>query len=294
MLPEELLKKVRLIEIGTRRVIDDVLSGNYRSHFKGQGLQFSDHRQYVAGDDVRHIDWKASARTKEPLVKKYEEERELNVFLVIDLSNSGHFGSKTKLKSEAIAEIAAMLASAANLTGDKIGALIFAGEVEKIIPPKKGRGHVLRIVRDILTHESRSPGTNLGQALETASRIMKHAGVVFILSDFLAQDYSNPLKRLARKHDVVAVRVNDGREWDVPEMGSLFIVDPETGEEGLVDTRSYRFRTWLAGFRKKNTEELLSLFRSSRVEELKIETREDYPEAVVRFFRARSSKRKRA
>lgn len=294
MLPEELLKKVRLIEISTRRVIDDVLSGNYRSHFKGQGLQFSEHRLYVAGDDVRHIDWKASARTKEPLVKKYEEERELNVLLVIDLSDSGQFGSKTKLKSEVIAEIAAMLASAANTTGDKIGALIFAGEVEKIIPPKKGRGHVLRIVRDILTHESRSSGTNLGLALETASRIMKHAGVVFILSDFLAQDYATPLKRLARKHDVVAVRVNDGREWDVPEMGSLFIVDPETGEEGLVDTRSYRFKTWLAGFKKKTTEETLSLFRASQVEELKIETREDYPEAVVRFFRARSSKRKRA
>lgn len=294
MLSEELLKKVRLIEISTRRVIDDVLSGNYRSHFKGQGLQFSDHRLYVAGDDVRHIDWKASARTREPVVKKYEEERELNVFLVIDLSASGHFGSKEKLKSEAIAEIAAMLAHAAIHTGDKIGALIFAGAVEKIIPPKKGRGHVLRIVRDILTFEPKSKGTNLSGALDTASRIMKHSGIVFILSDFIAEGYSLPLKRLARRHDTVAVRVNDGREWSVPEMGSLFIVDPESGEEGLVDTRSYRFKTWLSQYRKKSNEDLVQLFRSSGVEELKIETREDYAEAVVRFFRARSSKRKRA
>jgi len=294
VLPEDLQKKVRLIEIGTRRLIDDVLSGNYRTHFKGQGLTFSDHRVYVPGDDVRHIDWKASARTKEPLVKKYEEERELNVFLVIDLSGSGGFGSKEKLKSEVIAEISALLASAANLTGDKIGALIFAGEVEKIVAPKKGRGHVMRIVRDILTHRAASKGTNLAGALDTTYRIMKHAGIVFVLSDFLAEGYSKSLKRLARKHEVVAVRVGDGREWDVPEMGSVFVVDPETGEEGLMDTRSYRFRTWLSGFKKKMNDDLKNLFRSGRIEELRIDSREDYADAVVRFFRARSSKTKRA
>lgn len=294
MLPEELQKKVRLIEIGTRRIIDDVLSGNYRTHFKGQGLTFSDHRIYVPGDDVRHIDWKASARTKEPLVKKYEEERELNVFLVIDLSGSGEFGSREKLKSEVIAEISAMLAQAANATGDKIGALIFAGEVEKIVAPKKGRGHVMRIVRDILSHKPASKGTDLSEALDTTYRIMKHAGIVFILSDFIASDYSKPLKRLARKHEVVAVRVTDGREWEVPEMGSVFVVNPETGEEGLMDTRSYRFRSWLASFRKKMNEDLKQLFRSGKIEELRIESREDYADAVVRFFRARSSKTKRA
>ncbi len=294
MLPEELLKKVKLIEISTRRVMNDVMTGSYKSHFKGQGVQFSEHRQYVAGDDVRHIDWKVSARTRDPLVKKFDEERELNVFLVIDLSLSGGFGSKNKLKSEVIAEVSAVLAHAATMTGDKIGALIFSGEVEKMIPPKKGRSHVLRIVRDILGHQTQSKGTGLAQALDMASRVMKHSGVVFVLSDFMANDYSLALKRLSRKHDVVAVRVQDDHEWNVPDVGSLYIRNPETDEEGLIDTRSYRFKTWLKEFKKKTHEELKVLFRSSGVEELKIECREDYIEAVVRFFRIRSSKRRRA
>jgi len=294
MLSDELLKKVKLIEISTRRVMNDVMSGSYKSHFKGQGVQFSEHRQYVAGDDVRHIDWKVSARTREPLVKKFDEERELNVFLVIDLSLSGGFGSKNKLKSEVIAEVASVLAHAATMTGDKIGALIFSGKVEKMIPPKKGRSHVLRIVRDILAHESTSRGTGLQSALDMTARIMKHSGVVFILSDFIAENYALSLKRLSRKHDVVAFRVQDGHEWNVPEVGSLFIRNPETGEEGLIDTRSYRFKAWLKEFTKKTNEELGSLFRTGGVEELKIDCREDYIAAVVRFFRARASKRRRA
>ena len=212
MLPEEILRKVKLIEISTRKVVDDVLTGQYRSHFKGQGVQFSEHRLYVPGDDVRHINWKVSARTKDPLIKKYDEERELTVFIVVDVSGSQTFGSSEKLKSQIAAELGGMLAYAATHTGDRVGVLIFAGEVERIIPPKKGRQHILRVIRDLLTHQSTSRGTDLAGALEATGRIMKHSGVVFVISDFIAENYDIPLKRLARKHDVVAIRVEDEKE----------------------------------------------------------------------------------
>jgi uncharacterized protein (DUF58 family) len=291
MLSEELRKKVRLIEIQTRKVIDNVLTGQYRSHFKGHGVQFSEHRQYVPGDDIRHINWNVSARTRDPLVKKFEEERELSVFLVVDLSKSESFSSSTKLKSEIAAEIAGMLAYAASHTGDKVGVMIFAGEIEQIIPPRKGRQHILRIIRDILVHQTKTLGTDLAGALESAGRIMKHSGVVFVISDFIAKDYELPLKRLARKHDVVAVTVGDEREGLIPDIGKILLVDPETEEERLVDTSSYLFQEWFKEYRKQFESEVQSALKSSRIETLQILTKEDYGEAVVRFFRARSRKR---
>jgi uncharacterized protein (DUF58 family) len=287
MLSEELRKKVKQIEITTKRVINDVMSGGYRSHFKGQGMQFSEHRVYVAGDDVRHIDWKASARTKEPLVKKYEEERELNVFFVVDFSGSGLFGSKKTTKTEASAEIAALLATVAERSGDKTGMLLFAGEVEKRIAPKRGRSHLLRLVRDILAVEPKTKGTNLRGALETAARIMKHQGIVFVISDFLAEDYETALKRLARKNEVVAVRVRDRHEWEIPNIGAIAVVDPETGEEGVVDPRSFRFRNWFEKYKKEVDARFKTACRNAGVEELAIETREDHVQAVIRFFQVR-------
>jgi uncharacterized protein (DUF58 family) len=292
MLPEELLRKVQLIEITSRKVVDDVLSGQYKSHFKGHGVQFSEHRLYVPGDDVRHIDWKASARSRDPLIKKYDEERELSVFLAVDLSGSETFGSFHKLKSEVAAEIAGMLAHAATHTGDKVGVLIFAGKVEKIIPPKKGRQHILRVIRELLTYQAQSPGTDLAGALESTGRIMKHSGVVFLLSDFMAKDYEIPLKRLARRHDVVAVTLTDERETAIPELGQILLLDPETGEERLVDTASYGFKNWLKEHQREFEAEVQTNFRGSRVENLRILTKEDYGEAVVRFFRARARRKK--
>lgn len=293
MISPELQKKIKLIEISTRRILDDVMTGNYRSHFKGQGMQFAEHRTYVPGDDVRHIDWKVSARTRDVLVKKFEEERELNVFLVVDLSASGNFGSNEKLKIEAVAEIASMLAHAAAHTGDKVGALLFAGEVEKIIPPKKGRAHVLRIVRDILSHQTKSSGTNLKNALETAMRVMKHKGIVFVISDFIASDYDSAIQRLGRKHDVVAVRVMDGKEFEIPPIGSVFLLNPETQEETTIDTRSYAFKKWIELEKKENEQRYQKTFLRSRIEELAVQSKEDYGEAVVRFFRARHQRRSR-
>lgn len=291
VLPEELLRKVRLIEITTRKMVSDMMSGQYRSQFKGHGMQFSEHRQYVDGDDIRHIDWKVSARTRDPMIKKYEEERELTVFLVVDVSGSKGFGSKTKLKAEVAAEISGMLAWAAIHSGDKVGLLLFGGEVEKIIPPRKGKSHILRIIREVLGYRAKTRGTDLKGALEAAGRVMKHSGVVFVISDFLAEGYDLSLKRLARRHDVVAIVVGDEREAKIPELGQMLLLDPESGKEVLVDTTSYAFREWFKGFSAERATDLETTLKGSKVEALRIVTQDDYGDAVVRFFRARARRR---
>jgi uncharacterized protein (DUF58 family) len=292
MLPEEIRQKVRLIEITTRKVLDSVLSGQYRSHFKGQGVQFSEHRLYVPGDDVRHINWNVSARTREPLVKKFEEERQLSVFLVVDGSQSGHFGSVACLKSEVLAEVGAMIAYAATQAGDQVGALIFSGKVEKIIPPKKGRQHVLRLVQDLLSFETQTQGTDLAGALDATGRIMKHAGIIFVMSDFLTQGYEKSLKKLARKHEVVALHIGDEREKEIPELGQMLLVDPETQEERWVDTSSYLFKKWVTEYHQALEAERQAAFKGGRVELLQIQTKDNYGEAVLRFFRARSRRKR--
>lgn len=292
MLSEELLKKVRLIEISTRKLVDDVMSGQFKTHFKGHGVQFSEHRLYVPGDDIRHIDWKVSARSRDPLVKKYEEERELTVLLVVDVSGSELFGSSKKPKSEVVAELGGMLAYAAVQTGDKVGALLFSGHVEKIIPPKKGKQHVLRLIRDLLSYVPKARKTRISTALQSAGRLMKHSGVIFVISDFLDEDYVLELKRLSRRHDVVAVQVNDVREGEVPELGWVMFQDPETGEEAMVDTSSYAFKEWFKKQKLRRSKQLEETFKGSRVEQLRVLTQEDYAESVVRFFRARSRRRR--
>ncbi|MBL7715689.1 MAG: DUF58 domain-containing protein [Bdellovibrionales bacterium] len=277
-----------MIEVTTRKMVDEAMSGQYRTHFKGQGVQFSEHRQYVPGDDIRHIDWKVSARAREPLIKKYEEERELVVLLVVDISASEGFGSQTKLKSEVLAEVAGMLSYAASHTGDKIGVILFGGQIEKVIPPKKGRSHVLRIVKELLTPRPVHPGTDLAGALLAAGRVMKHKGVVFVLSDFQAQGYDREMKRLARKHDVVAVQVGDLREKDVPAIGQLYVVDPETGEEGFIDTGSYAFKKWFKEALLEMETDFKTMTKAGGIDVLKVDTHLDYADAVVRFFRARA------
>ena len=287
MLSQELLKKVRRIEITTKRVVNDVMSGQYRSHFKGHGVQFSEHRLYVPGDDVRHIDWKVSARSQQPFLKKFDEERELTVLLVVDISASEAFGTTKKLKSEVLAEIGGMLAYAASYTGDKVGVILFSGEVEKIIPPKRGRTHVLRVIRELLAYEPRTRGTDLTSALESARRILKHSSVVFLLSDFLASGYEQQLRRLARKHDVVAVWVGDEKEKNLRDADWLSLEDPETGETCFVDSNSYGFKKWIEEFNKTHDQRTQSAFLTKRIETLRLTTQEDYGEALVRFFSIR-------
>jgi len=291
ILPEDLLHRVRLIEITTRKIVDDLMSGSYRSNFKGAGVQFSEHRLYVPGDDIRHIDWKVSARARDPMLKRYEEERELTVFLIVDVSASGEFGTTKKLKSEVAAEIGGMLAYAAAHAGDKVGVLLFSGKIEKIIPPKRGRQHILRIIRDILSFKPASKGTDLRGALESANRIMKHSGVVFVISDFLADGYDVALRRLARRHDVVAIGIADEREKLIPDVGQILLLDPETGEETFVDTGSYAFKQWMKEFQTGYETDTRSALKGGRVEWLPINTKEDYGAAVVRFFGARARRR---
>jgi uncharacterized protein (DUF58 family) len=292
VLSKELLQKVKLIEISTRRTVSDVMTGQYRSSFKGHGVQFSEHRVYVPGDDIRHIDWKVSARSSETMIKKYEEERELTLMLVVDVSGSENFGSQKKLKSEIAAEVAGMLAFAAVQTGDKVGVLLFSGKVEKIIPPKKGRQHVLKIITEILTFKSRTQGTNLADALDSAGRIMKHSGIIFVISDFIAEDYVQPLKQLVRRHDVIAVVVNDERESQIPDVGQLLVVDPETGAERWIDTGSYQFKKWFKEREMFYRSQLQSILKNGKVEQLSVLTSSDYGDMVVKFFRSRSRKKK--
>lgn len=291
-LPEDLLQRVKLIELATRRTVDDALSGSFKSSFKGTGVQFAEHRQYVAGDDVRHIDWKVSARTRDPLIKKFDEERELTVLLVVDISGSLSFGSGSKLKSEAVAELAALITHAASRAGDKVGLLLFAGKVEKLIPPRKGRNHLLRMIRELLIERSTTPGTALDDALLSASRLMKHSGIVFVVSDFHARDFSVELSRLSRRNDVVALNVRDLHEEKVPSVGRLLVVDPETGQEVWIDTDSYGFRKWLETFEKADASHRRDAFRGGRVEEVRLETRQDYADALVHYLRARARRRK--
>lgn len=293
MLPEELRKRVRQIEFNTRKLVTEITSGQYRSSFRGHGVQFSEHRVYVPGDDVRHIDWKVSARTRDPLVKRYEEERELTVLLVVDVSGSEYFGSTDYLKSEMAAEMASLLAYAAIHTGDRVGVVLFTDRIEKIIPPKKGKSHILRIIRDILSFQPKGAGTRLGPALDAAGRILKQGGIVFVLSDFMDQDYGISLRRLARRHDVVAVRLEDQREHEPVGLGYLLMRDPETGRDQLVNSDSYAFKKALQEYRIKTQSELENAIRGGQVDQVRVRTHEDHGQAIVRFLRARSSQSNR-
>jgi len=242
---ESILKKVKRIEITSRRMMDDVMSGGYRSKFKGQGVQFSEHRQYTPGDDIRHLDWKVSARSKEPLIKQYEEERELNVFIIADYSASVDFGSRTHTKKDVITELGAMIAYAASHSGDKVGVLFVTNKVRKTVELKKGRSHVLRIIRDFVSFPSEPGGTDLKRALEETRRLLKHSGIVFILSDFKAEGYENALRQISRKHDVVAVKIDDPAESEIPNLGRLIIQDPESGVDMELNLDSNPFRAVL-------------------------------------------------
>ncbi len=288
---ELLLKKVKRIEIATRRMMDDLMSGGYKSHFKGHGVQFSEHRQYTAGDDVRHIDWKVSARSKEPLLKQYEEERELSVFIIADFSGSVEFGSKVQTKKEIIAELGAMIAYAASNSGDKVGVLFVTDRVEKIIELKKGRNHVLRVIRDLLSQPTRPGGTALKKSMEETRRFLKNAGIVFILSDFKAEGYESALRQLSRKHDVVAVQIEDPSEKELKGLGTFRFHDPESNQEIEVDPSHYSFQKQFKDQQAQFEQKTKQLFNTARVETLVINTHEDHAEKLLQFLKRRKQKR---
>ena len=230
MIPREILKKVRRIEISTRGLVNDVFSGEYHSVFKGQGMTFSEVREYQYGDDIRSIDWNVTARTGAPFVKIFEEERELTVMLVVDVSASGNFGTRERIKGEVAVELSAVLAFSAIKNNDKIGLILFSDRIEKFVPPRKGRRHVLRVLRELLYHRPEGRGTDIGGALEYLSRVVPRRAVVFLVSDFMGTGFLRPLSVAGRRHDLIAVRMKDTRESELPPMGLVEMEDPETGQ----------------------------------------------------------------
>ncbi|HSY17256.1 MAG TPA: DUF58 domain-containing protein [Candidatus Acidoferrales bacterium] len=317
MIPREILKKIRQIEIRTNRIVTETLAGAYHSVFKGQGMNFDEVREYQPGDDVRAIDWNVTARMNHPFIKKFVEERELTLMLIVDVSGSGLFGSKDQSKRELAAEIASVLAFSAIRNNDKVGLILFSDEVEKFIPPRKGRSHVLRVIREVLFFEPKRRGTDLNHALEFFLRVQSHKAITVIVSDFLgspaparreggkafrpqmmlleslAQAAFTMLKQASRKHDVVAVQVTDPRELELPALGRLVFQDAETGEIVEVNTADARKRAAFAQRQAKSQEQLARLFRKAGIDAMQLRTDQPYASTLGKFFEKREKRRLR-
>ncbi len=286
-IPPEILKKVRRIELSTRGLVEDLIGGEYHSVFKGTGMEFDEVREYAPGDEVRSIDWNVTARMGRPFVKRFREERELTVLLVVDASASGLFGSADHLKSEIIAEVASVLAFSAIRNQDKVGCLIFTDRVEKYIPPASGRRHVLRIIRELLYFKPEGEGTDIGNALETVSRLQKKKAVVFLVSDFMDEGYETPLRLAARRHDLIALSVHDPLEERLPDVGLLHLRDSETGEDHWIDTRSEGIRTAFGAEAIGRRLALEKLLSRNAVDQIALNVSEDYVLPLTRFFKRR-------
>ncbi len=284
---KELLKKVRKIEIKTRRLSDHIFGGEYHSTFKGRGMTFSEVRQYQFGDDVRNIDWNVTARYNEPYIKVFEEERELTMMLMVDVSGSQLFGTQEQFKKGVITEIAATLAFSATQNNDKIGLILFTDEIELFIPPKKGRSHVLRIIRELLEFEPKSKKTNITEALKFLSNVMKKKAIVFILSDFITDDYQQTLKIVSGKHDVTGIRVYDRREEEIPNLGMVQMQDEETSELVLVNTASKKIRTNYSTYYKERVNYFKDSFTRSGAGSLSSRIDESYVKKLLGYFKRR-------
>jgi uncharacterized protein (DUF58 family) len=287
---KELFKKIRRIEIRTKRLVNDLFSGEYHSTFKGQGMEFEEVRQYEPGDDIRLIDWNVTARTGYPHIKKFREERELSVIFLVDASSSGSFGTKERFKADAAAELCAVLAFSAIKNNDKVGMIIFTNMIEKFIPPKKGKAHVLRLIREILYFKPEGTKTDIGGALEYFSRVIKKKSVVFLVSDFLSEDYLKPLQIANNKHDVIAIKISDPRELKFENVGLIELEDAETSETLIIDTGSAAFRR---DFAQQAEEDNFGLKRSLKLINLdfiQIITNQSYIVPLINFFKLRGKR----
>ncbi|RME96497.1 MAG: DUF58 domain-containing protein [Verrucomicrobia bacterium] len=317
MIPREILKKIRQIELRTTRLVNETLAGQYHSVFKGQGMNFEEVREYQPGDDVRSIDWNVTARMNHPFVKKFVEERELTVVLVVDLSGSGLFGSGERSKREQAAEIASVLAFSAIRNNDKVGLILFTDRVEKYVPPRKGRRHVLRVIREILFYEPEHRGTDLTAALDFMAHVIHQRAIVVVISDFLGQSAPRrkeidahlrrrvvlsqtlrqsslaSLRQANRRHDVVAVQIVDRYELQLPGLGFLVLKDAETGEVVEIDTGDPRRRESFAGRQRRFQDDLRRLFESAGIDSIQLLADEPYAGALVRFFETREKRRRR-
>jgi uncharacterized protein (DUF58 family) len=288
--PPEVLRQVKLLELRTRGLVNSVFTGEYRSVFKGQGMEFSEVREYQIGDEVRTIDWNVTARTGRPHVKRYVEERELTVLLAVDLSGSERFGTIRRFKSEVATELAAVLAMSAVRNNDRVGLLLFTDQIEHVVRPRKGRRHVLRIIRDLLAFDPRGRGTDLAGALEYITRMLTHHSIVFVVSDFIATGIERPLKLLAQRHDVVAMTVEDPSERELPDVGLARFIDPETGETISIDTSAAEVRSAYQSSVGAEREARRSLLRRLAIDEVPVTTGGDVVGPLLRFFRARETR----
>ena len=295
-LDPELLRKIHSIQIRARHQVTDLMAGGYKSAFKGRGMEFEEVREYQPGDDVRAIDWNVTARLGQPYVKEFREERELTVMVLVDVSSSGEFGTHGRQKIDLAAELAAVLAYAAIRSNDKVGLLLFSDRIELFIPPKKGRSHVWRVIREVLTSKE-SLGqrprrtTDVAGALDYLNRVVRRRSVCFLISDFMDGDYEKPLRIASRRHDLIAVALGDRREVDIPPMGFLELEDAETGEIVLIDTSDPLFQRGLAAEALKDDRERRDRLRSMNIEQIVLQTDEDMVRPLLRFFHTRERKR---
>lgn len=290
MLTKELLKQVRQIEIKTRGVVNDVFSGEYHSVFKGRGMEFSEVREYQPGDDVRSIDWNVTARFGHPFIKIFEEERELTVMLLVDLSGSLLFGTVEKTKQQIAAELSAILAFSAMKNNDKVGLILFTDQIEKFVPPRKGRSHVLRIIREVLSFEPHGNKTDLKGALEYFNHTIKKKSIAFLISDFIDEGYEKIIRIVGKKHDLIGLVLRDPREKEIPKAGLIKFRDAETNEIRYIDTSDKNVRNWFYKKQKEDDEKLRSLFISGRIDSIKIDAGTSYIKPLVDFFKLREKR----
>jgi uncharacterized protein (DUF58 family) len=287
MLTKEILKQVRQIEIKTKGLVNQVFSGEYHSVFKGRGMEFSEVREYQFGDDIRSIDWNVTARLGHPYVKIFEEERELTVILMVDLSGSLNFGSIDKTKQQIAAELSAILAFSALKNSDKVGLILFTDKIEKFVPPRKGRKHVLRMIREVLSFAPEGKSTNIKAALEYMNNAIKKKSIAFLISDFMDSGYEKILRIVSRKHDLVGIVLNDTREDEIPKMGLVKFTDAETGRERWIDTDNKQMQLLFGQMRERYLANRKSLFISSRLDSIEVNTGQNYIKPLVQFFRMR-------
>ncbi len=287
MISKEILQKVRKIEIKTKGKVNSLFGGEYQSAFKGRGMEFSEVREYTYGDDIRQIDWNVTARTGDPFIKQFEEEREQTLMLCVDISPSGVFGSKDQSKMELSIEICAVLAFSAIKNGDKVGLVLFTDEIEKVIPPKKGRIHVLRLIRELLTTEPKGTGTDISEALSYVNRLLNRRAIVILASDFQDESYNRQMKITNRKHDLVNIFINDKLEDELPNLGLIPLRDAETGEEVLVDTSSKKVRQEYQKKRELAKKKLRDHFLRMKIDMVEVETNASYIRPLMTFFQRR-------
>ncbi len=287
-IPADIVKKVKLLELNTRKMVNSIFAGQYQSAFKGQGMTFSDFREYVPGDDVRAISWNLTARTGKTYIKKYEEERELTIILAVDVSGSMGFGSQNYLKGEVITHLAALIGFAAAKNNDNVGLLLFTDQMEHFVPPKKGRGHIQRLLRDLYFYQPKTQNTKISSAVEYLSGILKKRSTIFLMSDFLSDEpFGQTLKKLSRKHELISMVVSDPAEATIPNLGLIDYYDPETDEVLTLDTASESFRQKVFAQVKKSKEFRDAEFRKAQVDRIDIPNDENFVDPLLSYFRKR-------